>query len=79
MSSRYLVTVEIDSGEWAYATAENPFTYDSKPLIFDTKAEAEAYLLRFNNAHVVEQSDIKPFTTEDRNRAKVRALINKGI
>tara|TARA_R110002153_G_scaffold120520_2_gene265833 strand:- start:932 stop:1171 length:240 start_codon:yes stop_codon:yes gene_type:complete len=79
MSKRYLVNIEIDEGEWAYASSENPFTYDSKPLIFDTKAEAELYLLRYNNAYVVEQSDIQPFTAEDRNRAKVRALINKGI
>ena len=78
MSKRYLVTFEVDEGEWMYASAENPFTYDSKPLIFETKGEAEAYLLRYNNAHAAEQTDIKPFDLEERNRAKVRALINKG-
>ena len=79
MSKRYLVNVEVDDGEWMYATAENPFTYDSKPLIFDSKGEAEAHLLRYNNAHVEEQTDIKPFSVEERNRAKVRSLINKGV
>jgi len=79
MSKRYLVNVEVDDGEWMYATAENPFTYDSKPLIFDSKGEAEAHLLRYNNAHVEEQTDIKPFGVEERNRAKVRSLINKGV
>ena len=79
MSNQYLVKFEVDVDEWAYASAENPFTYESKPLIFETKGEAEAHLLRYNNAYVVEQTDIRPLTTEERNRAKVRALINKGI
>jgi len=79
MSSRYLVKFEVDEDEWAYASAENPFTYDSKPLIFATKGEAEAHLLRYNNAYVVEQTDIRPLTTDERSRAKVRALINRGI
>jgi hypothetical protein len=79
MSNQYLVKFEVDEGEWAYASAENPFTYDSKPLIFETKGEAEVYLLRYNNAHVVKQTDIRPMSTEERSRAKVRALINKGI
>tara|TARA_R110001606_G_scaffold71336_1_gene164277 strand:+ start:575 stop:772 length:198 start_codon:yes stop_codon:yes gene_type:complete len=55
MSKRYLVNVEIDEGEWMHATAENPFTYHSSPLIFETRSEAEAHLSRYNNAHVVEQ------------------------
>ena len=49
-----------------YATAENPFTYHSKPLIFETKGEAEAHLLRYNNAHVEEQADIKPKQKKDK-------------
>ena len=79
MSDRYVVKYELDEGEWMYATAENPFTYDSKPTIFETKGEAEAHKLRYNNAHVVKQSDIKTFTQSERERAKVRSLINKGI
>jgi hypothetical protein len=79
MNKRYLVSVEIDEGEWTYATAENPFTYDSKPLIFDTKGEAEAHRLRYNNADVVEQAEIKPFSTSERERARVRKEINKGL
>jgi|TARA_R110000782_G_scaffold3535_4_gene12950 hypothetical protein len=66
MSKRYLVNVEVDEGEWMYATAENPFTYHSKPLIFETKGEAEAHLLRYNNAHVEEQADIKPKQKKDK-------------
>ncbi len=66
MSKRYLVNVEVDEGEWMYATAENPFSYDSKPLIFETKGEAEAHLLRYNNAHVEEQSDIQPKQKKDK-------------
>jgi len=79
MSKNYLVTFEVDEGEWMYASNENPFTYDSKPIVFETKGAAEAYLLRYNNAYVVEQPNIKPFSGTERNRAKVRSLINKGI
>ena len=79
MSKRYLVNVEVDEGEWMYATAENPFTYESKPLIFETKGEAEAHVLRYNNAHVEEQSDIRPMTSDELNRAKVRSQLNRGV
>ena len=79
MSKRYLVNVEVDEGEWMYATSENPFTYDSKPLIFDTKGEAEAHVLRYNNAHVEEQSDIRPMASDELNRAKVRSQLNRGV
>ena len=79
MSKRYLVNVEVDEGEWMYATAENPFTYESKPLIFDTKGEAEAHVLRYNNAHVEEQSDIRPMASDELNRAKVRSQLNRGV
>ena len=76
MSKRYLVLFEVDEGEWMYATSENPFTVQSKPLIFETKGEAEAHLLRYNNAHVVDQDDIKPFDKSELERAKVRASVN---
>lgn len=79
MSKRYLVKVEVDEGEWMYATAENPFTYDSKPLIFETKGEAETHSLRYNTGIVVEQSDVRPFDKSERERAKVRADINRGL
>ena len=79
MSKRYLVNVEVDEGEWMYATAENPFTYESKPLIFETKGEAEAHVLRYNNAHVEEQSDIRPMASDELNRAKVRSQLNRGV
>ena len=72
MSERYLVMFEVEEGEWMYASAENPFTYDSKPLIFDTKAEAHAHSLRYNTGIIVEQSGTKP-------RAAIREAIRKGI
>jgi len=79
MSDSYLVMFEVDEGEWMYATAENPFSYDSKKLVFDTKGEAEAHRLRYNSSIVVKQSDIRPFDRSERERAKVRAEINKGL
>jgi hypothetical protein len=72
MSDRYLVMFEVDEGEWMYASAENPFTYDSVPLIFDSKAEAEAHSLRYNTGIVVEQSGLTP-------RAAIRESILKGV
>ena len=79
MSKRYLVNVEIDEGEWVYATAENPFTYDSKPLIFETEEQAKTYARKFNTSVVVEQSDIRPFDASERARSKVREEIKRGI
>ena len=72
MSERYLVMFELEEGEWMYASAENPFTYDSKPLIFDSKAEAEVHSLRYNTGIIVEQSGTNP-------RAAIRESIRKGI
>tara|TARA_R110002124_G_C8738017_1_gene497161 strand:- start:258 stop:476 length:219 start_codon:yes stop_codon:yes gene_type:complete len=72
MSERYLVMFEVEEGEWMYASAENPFTYDSKPLIFDTKGEAHAHSLRYNTGIIVEQSGTNP-------RAAIRESIRKGI
>ena len=79
MSERYLVLFEVDEGEWMYASAENPFSYDSKKLVFDTKGEAEAHRLRYNSSKIVKQSDVRPFDRAERERAKVRADINRGL
>jgi hypothetical protein len=79
MTERYLVMFEVEEGEWMYASAENPFTYDSAPLIFDTKVEAETHSLRYNTGIVVKQSDVRPFDRSERERAKVRADINRGL
>ena len=79
MSERYLVMFEVEEGEWMYASAENPFTYDSKPLIFDSKDEAEVHAKKYNTGVVVEQTDIRPFDVDERARARVRAAINNGV
>jgi hypothetical protein len=34
---KYSVMVEVDIGEWMYASADNPFTYNSERIVFDTK------------------------------------------
>jgi hypothetical protein len=38
---KYSVMVEVDIGEWMYASADNPFTYNSERIVFDTKQEAK--------------------------------------
>jgi hypothetical protein len=70
---------EVEEGEWMYASAENPFTYESKPLIFDSKDEAEVHAKKYNTGVVVEQTDIRPFDVDERARARVRATINNGL
>jgi len=72
MSDKYVVMYQVDTGEYAYATAENPFTYDSKKLIFDTKFEAQVEAAKYNTGFVVEQADINP-------REAIRRTIMKGL
>ena len=79
MNKQYLVMFKVDEGEWMYASAENPFTYQSKPLVFETEDQAKVYAETFNTGIVVEQSDITPFDASERARAKIRAEINRGI
>jgi hypothetical protein len=45
---------EVEEGELMYASGENPFTYDSSPLIFVDKAKAEEYAKIWNTGRVVE-------------------------
>lgn len=79
MSDKYVVMYEVDTGEYAYATAENPFTYDSKKLIFDTKDQAEIHAKNYATSFVIKQSEIRPFDKTERARAKIREEINKGL
>jgi nuclear transport factor 2 (NTF2) superfamily protein len=51
---RYAVMFEVEEGELMYASGENPFTYDSSPLIFVDKAKAEEYAKTWNTGRVVE-------------------------
>ena len=51
---KYAVMFEVEKGEWMYASGENPFTYDSPPLIFSTKEEARKVAMKYNTGAVVE-------------------------
>jgi|TARA_R110002126_G_scaffold11847_4_gene52316 hypothetical protein len=51
---KYAVMYEVDYDEWMYATHENPFTYNSEPIIFEGFGQAEEYAKRFNTSTVVE-------------------------
>jgi hypothetical protein len=53
MMRKYAVMHEVDYGEWMYATHENPFTYNSDPIIFESFSLAEDYAKRFNSSTVV--------------------------
>jgi hypothetical protein len=50
----YAVMFQVDLGEWMYASAENPFTYDSTPIVFLDKAKAEQHAKTWNTGVVVE-------------------------
>ena len=57
---KYAVMYEIDYGEWMYATHENPFTYNSDPIIFESFSLAEDYAKKFNTSTVVEYFPTTP-------------------
>lgn len=50
---KYAVMYEVDYGEWMYSTYENPFTYNSAPIIFDSYGEAEDHAKKYNTSTVV--------------------------
>lgn len=52
--TKYAVMIEVDHGEWMYMSADNPFSYASKPLVFNDKRMAQAAALLWNTGHVVE-------------------------
>jgi len=68
---------EVEDGGLLYASAEDPFTYDSKPIVFDDKNLAEKCAEGYPTGIVIEQNDIRPFNRSERLRAKVRELLNK--
>lgn len=57
--TKYAVMFEVEEGEWMYLTEDNPFTYASKPRIFDDLRMAEAAALLWNTGYVVEYKDNK--------------------
>ncbi len=52
--AKYAVMFEVEAGELMYASAENPFTYDSTPIIFLCKESALNFSKKFNTGIVVE-------------------------
>ena len=69
----YAVQIEIDKGEYTLVRKENPWTYDSEILLFETRKEAEAELIRWNTGIVVNyERYIRPMTKEERTRSTQR-------
>ena len=54
----YAVMFQVELGEWMYASAENPFTYDSTPIVFLDKTKAEEYAKTWNTGVVVEYKNV---------------------
>ena len=52
--TKYAVMIEVDHGEWMYVSGKNPFSYESKPQIFDTREEAAEASSAWNTGWVVE-------------------------
>ena len=52
--TKYAVMIEVDEGEWMYLSKDNPFSYDSRPQIFDTREEAAEASSAWNTGWVVE-------------------------
>jgi hypothetical protein len=51
---KYIVEIEIDTGEFFHATGKSMFTLDDPPLIFDTKEQAQLEANRWNTGRVIE-------------------------
>ena len=51
---KYIVEIEIDTGEFFHATGKSSFTLDDPPLIFDTKEQAQLEANRWNTGRVIE-------------------------
>jgi hypothetical protein len=57
---QWAVLIEIDHGEFMYATAFSPFDYHTPILIFDTKEAAEQCASQWNTGIVVDAPSIPP-------------------
>lgn len=51
--TKYAVMFEIEEGEWMYASAENPFSYNSMVRVFDTEQQATDHAKQWNTGRVV--------------------------
>ena len=52
----YAVEIEIEKGEYTLVRKENPWTYDSEVLTFETKEEAEDFM-KENNMESLEKQN----------------------
>jgi hypothetical protein len=76
----YAVQIEIEKGEYTLVRKENPWTYDSEVLLFETRVEAEDELTRWNTGIVVDyERYIRPMTKEERTRSiqRNRTFVSK--
>ena len=75
---RYAVMIDVD-GDWMYVP-ENPkmFPNHPEPKLFNDLQDAELERDKWNTGIVVDYPSnvIRPMTQEERNRSKVRGLIN---
>ena len=51
---KYAVMIEVDHGEWMYVSGMNPFSYADKPVLFETREEAQEVAKEWNTGWVVE-------------------------
>ena len=69
----YAVQIEIENGEYTLVRKENPWTYDSEILLFETRKEADSEATRWNTGTVVDyERYIRPMTKEERTRSTQR-------
>ncbi|MDB4301990.1 hypothetical protein N9924_00335 [bacterium] len=67
----YAVEIEVEKGEYTLVRKENPWTYDTKVRVFETKERAEEEAARWNTGRVINYLHyIRPMTKEERERAK---------
>jgi len=67
----YAVEIEVEKGEYTLVRKENPWTYETKVRVFDTKEKAEVEASRWNTGRVINYLHyIRPMTKEERERSK---------
>ena len=69
----YAVEIEIEKGEYTLVRKENPWTYDTEVLTFETKEQADKEAARWNTGRAINYLQyIRPMTKEERQRSKER-------
>jgi hypothetical protein len=54
MRKKYVVKFHTGFDDWMYATHDNPFTYNSEPILFESQNAAVRYSQRYTEAVVEE-------------------------